>query len=147
GATSGVHRRERYAIACRTAHRNLDGTRSVTTAPTNITTLRPHDPRDVVGRDLYDGARAWRMWTMLGWNDIRRRYRRSMLGPFWLTISMSLLVVALGSLYAQIFHMDIASYLPYLTLGFIAWGFISATIKDSCHAFFSQGEMIKQIRV
>jgi ABC-type polysaccharide/polyol phosphate export permease len=119
----------------------------VTIAQTQIRTLQQHDPRDGIGRDLYEGVRNWRMWTMLGWNDIRRRYRRSILGPFWLTISMSLLVAALGSLYAQIFHMDIASYLPYLTLGFIAWGFISATIKDSCQAFWSQGEMIKQIRV
>lgn len=134
-------------MASGTAYREFGERRSVTITQTSIRTLQPHDPRDVVGRDLYDGVRSWRMWTMLGWNDIRRRYRRSILGPFWMTLSMSLLVAALGSLYAQIFHMDIATYLPYLTLGFIVWGFISASIKDCCQAFWSQGEMIKQIRV
>jgi ABC-type polysaccharide/polyol phosphate export permease len=119
----------------------------VTTAQTSFTTPQTPDQRDMIGRDLHDGVRAWRLWTMLGWNDIRRRYRRSLLGPFWMTISMSLLAAALGSLYAQIFHMDIASYLPYLTLGFIVWGFISTSIKECCQAFWSQGEMIKQIRI
>jgi ABC-type polysaccharide/polyol phosphate export permease len=64
-----------------------------------------------------------------------------------MTISMGLLVVALGSLYAHIFNIEISTYLPYLTLGFIVWGFISTSIKECCQAFWSQGDMIKQIRV
>jgi len=100
-----------------------------------------------IGRDLYEGAHSWRMWTILGWNDIRRRYRRSILGPFWMTISMGVLAVALGSLYSHIFRIDIETYLPYLTVGFIGWGFISASVKESCQAFRGQSELIKQIRV
>jgi hypothetical protein len=41
-----------------------------------------------INRDLLSGICAWSFWTMLGWNDIRQRYRRSVLGPFWITISM-----------------------------------------------------------
>ena len=46
--------------------------------------------------DVVQGARACYLWGMLGWQDIRRRSRRSVLGPFWLTISMGVLVGALS---------------------------------------------------
>ena len=45
-----------------------------------------------IDRDLLSGVRAWPLWTMLGWNDIRQRYRRSVLGPFWITISVAVFI-------------------------------------------------------
>lgn len=38
--------------------------------------------------DLKKGYGKLFLALMLGWQDIRQRYRRSKLGPFWLTISM-----------------------------------------------------------
>jgi ABC-type polysaccharide/polyol phosphate export permease len=97
--------------------------------------------------DLYRGFSAAPLWTLLGWNDIRLRYRRSVLGPFWITLSMSVLIVVLGVIYSQIFHQDIRSYLPYLALGFIVWGFIATSISESCGAFVDGERMIKQIGI
>lgn len=101
----------------------------------------------VFGGDLLDGVKAWRLWSALGWNDIRQRYRRSVLGPFWITLSMSVLVAVLGYIYSRIFKTDIRSYLPYLALGFIFWAFIQTTISESCGAFRESIQLIKQIKV
>ena len=97
--------------------------------------------------DLGQTMRQSRLWAMLGWNDIRQRYRRSALGPFWITLSTALFTILMGVIYAQIFRMDIRSYLPYVALGLIAWGFISGTTSDSCSAFLEGTGIIKQIKL
>ena len=94
--------------------------------------------------DLVQGARVRYLWGLLGWQDIRRRYRRSMLGPFWLTISMGVLVAALGTLYGTLLKVEIAEYVPFLALGFIVWTLISGLITDGCTAFISAESIIKQ---
>ena len=94
--------------------------------------------------DIVGGARAFHLWGRLGLQDIRRRYRRSLLGPFWLTISMGVLVAALGTLYSALLRVEIGVYAPYLALGFIIWALISGLITDGCNAFISAENIIKQ---
>jgi ABC-type polysaccharide/polyol phosphate export permease len=102
---------------------------------------------DIVEAEILNGFRAWRVWTILGWDDIRQRYRRSILGPFWITLSMGVFILLLGVIYGRLFHMDLPTYLPYLSLGFIVWGFMSAVANDSCVAFHESGRIIKQIKL
>ena len=102
---------------------------------------------DIVAAEIFDGFRTWPVWTILGWDDIRQRYRRSVLGPFWITLSMGVFILLLGIIYSRLFHIDISTYLPYLSLGFIVWGFMSAVANDSCIAFHESGRIIKQIKL
>src|SRR5580692_7735728 len=62
--------------------------------------------------DIVTGVVLWRLWGRLGWNDILQRYRRSVLGPFWLTASMAIMVVSLGVIYAELFNQPIDDFLP-----------------------------------
>ena len=96
-------------------------------------------------RDIVQGARTRHIWALLGWQDIRRRYRRSVLGPFWLTISMGVLVGALGTLYGVLLRVELADYAPFLALGFIVWTLISSVITDGCNAFISAEGIIKHV--
>ena len=43
-------------------------------------------------QDIYDGLSLVHIWSMLAWQEIRARYRRSILGPFWLTLSTGILI-------------------------------------------------------
>jgi ABC-2 type transport system permease protein/lipopolysaccharide transport system permease protein len=67
--------------------------------------------------DVIEGAKLWRLWGTLGWNEILQRYRRSTLGPLWLTASMAVMVIALGVVYAELFQQRIDDFIPFLCVG------------------------------
>jgi homopolymeric O-antigen transport system permease protein len=98
-------------------------------------------------RDIADGfSKRW-MWAALALQDIRLRYRGSVLGPFWLTISTLVMVVAMGVIYARLFRTDVATYLPYLSLGLIVWQMLSSTISEGCDTFLRQQSVIQQVPI
>jgi ABC-2 type transport system permease protein/lipopolysaccharide transport system permease protein len=81
----------------------------------------------------------------MGLHDIRQRYRRSIIGPFWITLSMGIMVGSLGLLYGTIFKQDMHDYLPFLAAGFILWGLISALITDGTRVFVGAEGLIRQL--
>src|SRR5712671_1242755 len=97
--------------------------------------------------DLRDGLTLWPLWVRLGWNDILQRYRRSMLGPFWLTASMAIMVIALGVLYAELFNTPIHDFLPFLCVGLLVWNMMSSFLIEGGTLFTGAESYIKQIRL
>ncbi len=94
--------------------------------------------------DLRQGLAAWRIWWSLGWQDIRLRYRRSQLGPFWITLSTAIMIYSMGFLYAKLFKIDLSTYYPYLATGLITWTFISTIILEANEAFVENTGFIRQ---
>src|SRR4051812_47682455 len=106
------------------------------------------DPQLVLAvRDIADGMRLIRLSLMLGWQDIVQRYRRSLLGPLWLTLSTAVTVGALGLVYASLFRLPLERYLPYLAIGLVTWTFISSLVIEGCNSFIAVESTIKQIRM
>lgn len=83
----------------------------------------------------------------LGWNDILKRYRRSVLGPFWLTASTGIMVAALGLLYANLFKTPIDDFLPFLCVGLLVWNLISSFLVEGGTLFSGAESFIKQVRL
>jgi ABC-type polysaccharide/polyol phosphate export permease len=97
--------------------------------------------------DLVEGlSKSW-MWSAMAMQDIRMRYRGSLLGPFWLTISMVIMVAAMGLIYARLFNMEIRHYLPFLTIGLVVWSFVSTVITEGCQTFLAAQNVITQVRM
>ncbi len=95
--------------------------------------------------DLVQGWRQRELWAHLGWQDIRQRYRRSVLGPIWITISMAVTAVALGILYAGLFGNELSVQLPYILVGFIIWAFVSGCISEGSEVFIANEGLIRQL--
>jgi len=95
--------------------------------------------------DLRDGFNNRELWLHLGWQDIKQRYRRSVIGPFWLTLSMGITALGLGLLYSQLLDSPIKTFLPYITVGFIVWNFISGCVIEGAETFISNEGLIKHL--
>jgi ABC-type polysaccharide/polyol phosphate export permease len=83
----------------------------------------------------------------MGLQDLRRRYRRSVLGPLWLTLSLAILVTALGFLYGRLMDLPLERYVPHVALGFIAWQFIQGAMSNGCNVFISNKRWIANVRM
>lgn len=98
-------------------------------------------------RDLIEGfTRSW-MWTALAVQDIKLRYRGSMLGPFWLTISTIVMALGMGLVYSKVFSMHAGSYLPYLTMGLILWQLLATLVNEGSEVFVSAQSVIQQVPI
>jgi homopolymeric O-antigen transport system permease protein len=101
----------------------------------------------LAARDLREAARLWRLCWTLGLLDIRLRYRGSMLGPFWLTLSTGAMVAAMGVLYSELFRISLQEYLPFLTVSLVLWGFVSTLFSEACYGYTAAEGMIRSIRI
>jgi lipopolysaccharide transport system permease protein len=89
--------------------------------------------------------KIFRLAGMLAWQDMRQAYRRSAVGPFWLTIGMAVQILTMGLVFGLIFKSDMTEYLPFLSASTIIWGFISSSLNDGCATFVSAEAIIKQL--
>jgi ABC-2 type transport system permease protein/lipopolysaccharide transport system permease protein len=96
--------------------------------------------------DLGHGLGQRELWSTLGWHDIRQRYRRSMVGPFWLTLSMGLMIGGLAYLYSGMLGQNIERYLPYVATGMIVFSLISSLATEGSTVFIGSSTLILQLR-
>lgn len=104
------------------------------------------DPKlGVAVADLREAASRTPLWSRLSWIDIRNRYKRSVIGPFWVTISMAVMIAALGTIYSQLFGMAIQEYVPFIACGFLIWNFIAGVLNAAGRTFIEMEGIMKQI--
>ncbi len=114
--------------------------------PSFVVTAEPRHRLHSAMEDLAEGLRRWELWVTMGLQDVKRHYRRSVLGPIWLTLSLAILVAALGYLYSGLMGVSLHIYVPHLALGFLAWQFISGVLGDSCNVFIKNKGWLINVR-
>ena len=97
--------------------------------------------------DILSSFKRYPLAGMLGWQDVRQRYRRSAVGPFWLTISMGVMIGTIGLVFGHIFKSPMHDFLPFLAAGMILWGLVSSIINEGCTGFIAAEGIIKQLPI
>ncbi|MDX3972079.1 MAG: glycosyltransferase [Bradyrhizobium sp.] len=84
-----------------------------------------------------------RIAATLAWSDMRHRYVRSLLGPFWMSLQMAIVVAVLGSVIGQMSNADVLTRLPMLALSMTAWTFLNSVVLDATTALQNSASLIR----
>lgn len=97
-------------------------------------------------QDLYQGLTKWDLWGRLGFLEVKRRYRRTIIGPFWSALTLGIFIATMGTVGIGLWRQDVATYLPYLTTGMLAWLMISTMLTEAGNLFIGGSHLFRQVR-
>ena len=94
-------------------------------------------------KDIREGAHRTPIWWGLTWAQITSQYRRTYLGPWWLTARMVIFVIGLTILFGILFKQDLTTFLPYVATGYVAFFWMTGMIILGSTAMTSASSQIK----
>jgi ABC-type polysaccharide/polyol phosphate export permease len=97
--------------------------------------------------DIRVGIIRWRLGRLLAWQDIKQRYRRSTLGPIWLTLTSGIQMLVMGVMSSFLFNTPIDKSLPYVCAGGLFWALITNTVNEGGMLFLAAAGYITQIKI
>lgn len=83
----------------------------------------------------------------LAWADTKARYKKSVLGPLWLTLSSMVGVLGLGLVWGTLLEEDMNTFVPSLSIGLIIWFLISGAVGDGATTFIRQSSVIRNVSI
>lgn len=93
------------------------------------------------------GMQRLSMAFFFAWGDTKARYRRSVLGPWWMVLSTAVSVAGLGFLWSLLLKDDPVKLVPSLTVGLVVWQFLSGCIMESPSIFSRNAHFIRNIKI
>lgn len=97
--------------------------------------------------DFLEACSLCWFWTRLAHQDMRMRYRGSVIGPFWQTLTTGIMIGSMGFIYAKLFHTEMKDYLPMLACGLIFWQLVAGLVTEGCGTFDAVRGIIQQVRL
>lgn len=89
--------------------------------------------------------KAFRVALLLALTDIKMLYRRSSLGPLWVTLTLGAQIAVIGLLFSTLFSVDRFSYFLYFGVGLTFWLFLTSTINEGAASLVSSSSLIRQV--
>lgn len=92
-------------------------------------------------------ADIWRLrhfWLALVRVDLRKRYRRSIIGLGWSLLHPIAMTAVLCVVFSRLFNLEVRNYAPFLLSGLTFWGFFTAVVMQGCQCFFQGESYIRQ---
>ncbi len=97
--------------------------------------------------DIAGALRHFRNCLFLAATDVKLRYRRSILGPLWITLTTAIFIFFISYLYSGLMGTRFTDYLISLSLGWIIWYFISDSVLQGARTFQNGAGVIKNTNI
>jgi ABC-2 type transport system permease protein/lipopolysaccharide transport system permease protein len=97
--------------------------------------------------DIREGLRRWRNWTYLAVENVKNRYRRTVLGPWWLTLQMGIFVTGMTIVFGHLLHAGgLREFLPYVAVGYIVFVLLVGLTNAATGVFVLGSSTLKSTR-
>ncbi len=96
--------------------------------------------------DIWEGLRRWRNWSYLAVENVKNRYRRTVLGPWWLTLQMALYIAGISVVFGHLLHAGLRSFLPYVALGMISFTLLTGITRAGAEVFVAGSSTLRSTR-
>lgn len=96
--------------------------------------------------DLAEGLRRWRSWTYLAIEQVKNQYRRTVIGPWWMTLQTAAMVSGLAVLFGSIFGQELRDFLPYIAGGFIGFWLLAGLTSQGAGVFINNASTLTSTR-
>jgi ABC-2 type transport system permease protein/lipopolysaccharide transport system permease protein len=100
---------------------------------------------EAAAREIAAQGAQFDRWGTLALMDISLRYRRTVIGPLWITLTLAVTIASVGTIYAALFKQDIATFLPPFAVGLIVWTLIATTLQEGSNIFVASAHLIKAV--
>lgn len=94
-------------------------------------------------RDIRQGLKRWPIWWSLTWQSIKSQYRRTYLGPWWMTLQQIIFVAGLSLLFGVLFQQDLRTFVPYVAIGFMVFSWMTGMLQSGATCMVDNGASIK----
>lgn len=98
-------------------------------------------------QELASGVRQWRTSYKLALQDVELRYKRSFLGPFWISASLVTMVLALSYVFSSVLNHGFSEYVAYLGAGMLTWQLILTMTNEAAGSVIEHGSMMHNVRL
>jgi ABC-type polysaccharide/polyol phosphate export permease len=97
--------------------------------------------------EMIGGARHWRVWHLIGSQDLRHRYVRSVLGQFWVVLSTAMMIGTMGGVWSLLWDQPLRDVLPFIGIGLVIWTYISQVLLDCTSIFILHNNLYRNQRM
>ena len=77
----------------------------------------------------------FRIWSHLGWRDLKAQYARTKLGPWWSSASLAAVVAGSSIAIGLVGNNKALSLTPQLGIGLAIWTLISVSLNEGADLF------------